>query len=37
MVVLELAAKEALAAVAGFAVIDERRYGAARLVFMART
>ncbi len=37
MVVLELAAKEALAAVAGFAVIDERRYGVARLVFMART
>jgi 16S rRNA (guanine966-N2)-methyltransferase len=34
--VVELAADESLAALPGFAVIDERRYGAARVVFLKR-
>lgn len=36
LVVVEIAAKQAFAAPAGFAVLDERKYGAARLVFMRR-
>ena len=34
LVVVEVAAKEKFAAPAGFAPLDERRYGAARLVFL---
>jgi len=34
--VIEVAAREALPAPAGFAIIDERIYGAARLVFLRR-
>lgn len=37
MVVLEIAAKEVFDPVAGFTLLDERRYGAARLVFLGRT
>ncbi|HEV2336274.1 MAG TPA: 16S rRNA (guanine(966)-N(2))-methyltransferase RsmD [Stellaceae bacterium] len=36
LVVIELAAREDLAAAPGFIVIDERVYGAARLVFLRR-
>jgi 16S rRNA (guanine966-N2)-methyltransferase len=34
LVVVEVAAKSALAPQAGFALLDERRYGAARIVFL---
>lgn len=36
LAVVELAAKELFSPPAGFAMIDERRYGAARLVFLRR-
>lgn len=36
LTVVELAAKELFSAPSGFAIIDERRYGAARLVFLRR-
>jgi 16S rRNA (guanine966-N2)-methyltransferase len=36
LVIVELAAKEPFSAPEGFAMIDERRYGAARLVFLRR-
>lgn len=36
LVIAELAAKEPFSAPEGFAMIDERRYGAARLVFLRR-
>jgi 16S rRNA (guanine966-N2)-methyltransferase len=36
LAIIELAAREELPPAAGFAVIDERRYGAARLVFLRR-
>jgi 16S rRNA (guanine966-N2)-methyltransferase len=36
LAVVELAAREDFAAPPGFAMIDERRYGAARLVFLRR-
>jgi 16S rRNA (guanine966-N2)-methyltransferase len=36
MAIVELAAKEPFSPPAGFAMIDERTYGAARLVFLRR-
>jgi 16S rRNA (guanine966-N2)-methyltransferase len=36
LVVIEVAAREALPPPAGFSIIDERTYGAARLVFLRR-
>jgi 16S rRNA (guanine966-N2)-methyltransferase len=36
LIVIEVAAREALPAPAGFTIIDERVYGAARLVFLRR-
>ncbi|HVB16798.1 MAG TPA: 16S rRNA (guanine(966)-N(2))-methyltransferase RsmD [Stellaceae bacterium] len=36
LAVIEVAAREALSAPAGFAIIDERTYGAARLVILRR-